>query len=108
MPTIKFINENKEIEVPAGANLRKSAMKAGVNVYDGFLNGIGKSVNTYFANCHGVGGCGTCRVLITNGMENTNPMTIREKIRLKSPIPLPVPDPAQKESGRGTGAGSGS
>ena len=31
MPVIKFIKEKKEIEVPAGANLRKEALKAGVN-----------------------------------------------------------------------------
>ena len=91
MPVIKFVNEKVEVEVPEGANLRQEAIKAGVNVYKG-LNGIGEKLNAIF-NCHGLGGCGTCRVLITKGMENTNPMTIREKIKFKTPIPTPVPDP---------------
>ena len=91
MPTIKFVNENREIEVPEGANLRAAAQKAGVNLYDGF-NGMGASLNSVF-NCHGFGLCGTCRVQITKGMENTNPMTLREKLKFKTPIPTPVPDP---------------
>ena len=33
MPTVTFVNEKKSIEVPAGANLRKEAIKAGVNNY---------------------------------------------------------------------------
>lgn len=91
MPTIKFINEDKEIEVPEGANLRQAALKADVRVYDG-LNGFGAKINSAM-NCHGWGLCGTCRMLITKGMENTNPMTNREKLKFKSPIPVPVPDP---------------
>ena len=35
MPKIKFIRENKEIEVEEGANLRKEAMKAGIQLYPG-------------------------------------------------------------------------
>ena len=35
MPTIKFVNEKKEIQVPVGANLRNEAMRAGVQVYPG-------------------------------------------------------------------------
>jgi ferredoxin len=27
------------------------------------------------------------------GMENTNPMTVREKVKFKTPIPTPIPDP---------------
>ena len=91
MPTITFVNEKKEIQVPEGANLRKEALKVGVNLYHGF-NGTGASLNKIF-NCHGLGLCGTCRVLITKGMENTNPMTIREKMKFKTPIPTPIPDP---------------
>ena len=91
MPTIKFVNEQKEIEVPDGANLRRAAMKAGVPVYDG-LNGFGAKVNSLI-NCHGLGMCGTCRMLVTKGMENTNPLTVREKLKLKLPIPTPDPIP---------------
>lgn len=91
MPTIKFVKEKKEIEVPEGSNLRREAIKAGINLNQG-LNGIGQSINR-FMNCKGMGMCGTCRVLVTRGMENTNEMTIREKIKFKTPIPTPVPDP---------------
>src|SRR5688572_6854406 len=89
MPLVKFTKENKEIEVPYGANLRKEAIKAGINVHQG-LNGFGAGINKIL-NCHGIGQCGTCRVLITKGMENTNPMGLIEKIRFYNPIPNPLP-----------------
>jgi ferredoxin len=88
MPVIKFVNEKKEIEVPVGANLRKEAMKAGVNVHQG-VNGFGAGANKIF-NCHGLGQCGTCRVNVLKGMENASPMGIVEKMRFKAPIPTPV------------------
>jgi ferredoxin len=88
MPIVKFINENKEIEVPHGANLRKEAIKAGINVHQG-VNGIGAGINR-IVNCHGLGQCGTCRVKITKGMEHTNPMGIVERTRFKWPIPTPI------------------
>ena len=91
MPIVKFVNENKEIEVPAGANLRTEAINAGIPVNLG-VNGFGAGFNKVF-NCKGMGACGTCRVLITRGMENTNPMTARESIKFKTPIPTPIPDP---------------
>jgi ferredoxin len=90
MPIIKFVNEKKEIEVPAGSYLRPAAIQAGINLNLG-VNGYGSSVNRYM-NCKGIGMCGTCRVLITQGMQNTNPMTWREKFKFKF-VPLPVPDP---------------
>jgi ferredoxin len=61
MPKVFFVNENKEIEVPAGANLRTEAKKAGINVYRGLAK---------FLNCFGHGTCGTCKVLVKKGMEN--------------------------------------
>lgn len=88
MPVVKFIKEKKEIEVPEGANLRKEAMKAGVNPHQG-LNGLGASINKV-VNCHGLGQCGTCRVNILKGMENASKMGILEKTRLKWPIPTPI------------------
>ncbi len=91
MPIVKFIKENKEIEVPAGANLRREAMKAGINLNQGVL-GFGQCFFKY-ANCHGLGFCGTCAVNIVHGMENTNPMTKREWLKLKSPIPVGDPLP---------------
>jgi ferredoxin len=91
MPLVKFVKENKEIEVPVGANLRKEAIKAGINLNQG-LNGIGACVNRYM-NCKGMGLCGTCRVLITEGIENTNKLTLAEKLKFKTVIPTPIPDP---------------
>ncbi len=73
MPTIKFITENKSIEVPEGANLRDEAIKAGVDVY---------RWRHKYINCRGKGTCGTCRVLIKKGMENTSPKGGWEKFRL--------------------------
>ena len=96
MPIVKFIKEKKEIEVPDGANLRAEAVKAGINLNQG-VNGLGASWNKYL-NCNTVslglvaGQCGTCRVLITKGMENTNKMTISERMKFKAVLtPDPVP-----------------
>ncbi len=89
MPVIKFVKEQKEIEVPEGANLRKEAIKAGVNTHQG-LNGFGAGLNK-FLNCHGLGQCGTCRVKIVSGMENASKPGILEKARFYNPIPDPIP-----------------
>jgi len=60
--------------VPAGANLREAALKAGIQVYPG----INK-----FINCLGHGTCGTCRVLVKNDtMKNCSPKGIIEKMRI--------------------------
>jgi len=73
MPTVKFINEKRTIEVPAGSNLRKEARKAGVEVHPG--------IHKHFPfNCLGNATCGSCRVLIKKGKENVSPTGIREKI----------------------------
>lgn len=74
MPAIKFLNDKKEIQVPDGSNLRREALRAGVDLYRG--------VDKYL-NCHGLGSCGTCRVLVKRGMENTSPMGFKERLRLK-------------------------
>lgn len=89
MPLVKFIKENKEIEVPAGSNLRKEAIKAGINVHQG-VNGFGATINKIM-NCHGIGQCGTCRVRIVKGMDNASPMGMIEKFRFYNPLPDPIP-----------------
>ena len=91
MPIVKFTEENKEIEVPQGAWLREEAVKAGINLNCG-VNGYGADVNKYL-NCMGKGMCGTCRVLITSGVENTNALTKREWLRFKTPGLPPDPIP---------------
>jgi ferredoxin len=63
MPKVKFVKEKKEIEVPKGANLRMTMIENGIPVYRGIHQ------KTY-ANCHGHGTCGTCRVYIKDGDDN--------------------------------------
>ena len=46
MPVVNFVKEKKKIEVPQGANLRKEAQKAGIQIYPG--------IHQVF-NCHGLG-----------------------------------------------------
>lgn len=74
MPTVTFVNEKKVIEVPDGANLRAEAKKHGVQLYP--------HVHKVF-NCHGLGMCGSCRVLITKGSENASPMGWIENSQFK-------------------------
>lgn len=81
MPTIRFVNEKREIQVPEGANLRKECLRAGVKIYNG-INGYGARVNEIF-NCHGLGHCATCRVLITKGQENVSKKSWWESFALK-------------------------
>ena len=96
MPIVKFTKEKKEIEVPEGANLRDEAIKAGVNLncaLSGVSEGIDNFIHSFskYANCHGFGLCGTCRVKITQGMENTNSITSLEKVKKYVPVPDPLP-----------------
>lgn len=73
MPKITIVNEKRDIEVPAGANLRDELKKAGVEVYMG--------LNKY-VNCFGHGSCGTCKVLVKKGMENLSPKGVMEKLTM--------------------------
>jgi ferredoxin len=75
MPKVVFVNEKQEIDVPAGANLREEARKAGLSVYQGLDR---------YLNCRGLGLCGTCRVLVKKGMENLSPKTFMEKLNLNA------------------------
>jgi ferredoxin len=74
MPVVTFVNEKKEIQVPEGANLRREARKAGIQLYPHIHRVL---------NCRGLGQCGSCRVLITKGSENASRMGLIEKMRLK-------------------------
>jgi ferredoxin len=80
MPKVVFVNEKTELEVPQGANLRKEARKAGIEVHG--------TIESYL-NCRGNGMCGTCKVLVKKGMENLNKKTLMERINL-SAHPLSV------------------
>lgn len=81
MAIIKFVNEKREIEVPDGANLRDEAIKAGINLYPHVHQ---------LLNCHGWAVCGSCRVQVTKGMENTKPMGAIERCRFRC-VPDHVP-----------------
>jgi ferredoxin len=73
MPKVSFVKEKQDIDVPAGANLRQEAMKAGVQLYQG---------PDRILNCRGLGLCGTCKVLVKKGMENLSPKGWRERFKL--------------------------
>jgi ferredoxin len=73
MPKVVFVNEKRELEVPAGANLRAEARKAGIELYRGLSR---------YLNCLGHGTCGTCRVLVKKGMENLSPKGRMERFTL--------------------------
>jgi ferredoxin len=73
MPSIKFVNEKKSVEVPQGANLRAEALKAGVELYPG--------IHKIF-NCHGFGVCGSCCVKLRKGQQNASRLGWRERLRL--------------------------
>jgi ferredoxin len=75
MPKITLVTEKKEIEVPAGSNLRDEALKAAIHVHPW-------PFARFPLNCAGHGSCGTCRILVKKGMENLSPKGIIEKLTL--------------------------
>jgi ferredoxin len=72
--TIKFINEDKEVAIAAGANLRFKALENGIDIYT-FMGKL--------TNCGGYGQCGTCVVEVVDGMEYLSPRTDVENRKLK-------------------------
>ena len=76
MPTIEFLIEKKKIKVGQFANLRKAALKQGIDVYQG----IDRILHYY---CPGLGLCGTCTMEVVEGMENLTPKTWVERLRLQ-------------------------
>jgi ferredoxin len=73
MPTVTFVNEKKTIEVPPGANLRREAIKAGVQLYP---------VPHNYLNCMGFGLCNSCRVIVKKGLENCSKQSSFEKLSM--------------------------
>lgn len=76
VPTITFVRENKQVEVPEGDSVRYPALENDVPVYCGLWK---------FANCHGNGLCGTDRVVVSPS-SNTNPLTFMEKFWLRNDL----------------------
>lgn len=79
MPTVTFVNEKKSIEVPAGANLRREAIKAGVQLYP---------VPHNYVNCMGFGLCTSCKVIVKKGLENCSNQGLYEKFTMLTLNPL--------------------
>ncbi len=73
MSSIKFINEDKEIIVAQGANLREKAIQNQIDIY---------TFKGKLMNCGGYGQCGTCVVEVVAGMENLSPRTDFESRKL--------------------------
>jgi ferredoxin len=74
MSNIKFVNENQEVVVAQGANLREKALQNGIDLY---------TFKGKLMNCGGYGQCGTCIVEIVEGMDNLSPRTEVENRKLK-------------------------
>lgn len=76
MPTVTFVKEKKTVEVPAGSNLRREAIRAGVQLYPFPHN---------YVNCMGVGLCHSCRVIVKKGVDHVSPQGAYEKLSMLSP-----------------------
>lgn len=72
--TIHFVNEDKDVKVANGANLRQKAIENGIDIY----RWKGK-----LTNCGGIGQCATCLIEVVEGMDNLSEKTEFEKRRLK-------------------------
>jgi ferredoxin len=72
MPKVTIANEKKDIEVPAGSNLREELRKAGVEVYP--------DLPSKLLNCRGLGLCGTCKIYVKKDMENLSDKTLMERV----------------------------
>ena len=76
VPTITFVRENKQVEVPEGDHIRYPALENDVKVYCGMWK---------YANCHGNGLCGTDRIAVSP-KTNTNGLTPQEKFWLRKDL----------------------
>jgi ferredoxin len=74
MANVKFVNEDTEIVVADGANLRFKALENRIDIY---------TFSGKLMNCGGYGQCGTCVVDIAAGDENLSPRTQVEERKLK-------------------------
>ncbi|MEW4526162.1 MAG: 2Fe-2S iron-sulfur cluster-binding protein [Maioricimonas sp. JB045] len=73
MPTVTFVKEKKSIEVPTGANLRREALRNGVELYSGPHR---------YLNCRGLGTCASCRVRVVKGEDKVSRQGFFEWFRL--------------------------
>lgn len=73
VPTIRFEREGQQVGCIEGANLRKAALDAGINPYNGLNN---------LNNCGGLGQCGTCVMEVLEGARNLSPRSDVEEVYL--------------------------
>ena len=74
---VKVVAQGKTIECERGANLRQVLLESDVNLYNGGAQVI---------NCHGIGSCGTCAVLV----EGESEVNWRDKARRSLPPHSPT------------------
>jgi len=74
MANVKFVNEDAEINVADGSNLRFKALENRIDIY---------TFSGKLMNCGGYGQCGTCVVDVVAGGENLSPRTQVEERKLK-------------------------
>ncbi|WP_035985902.1 2Fe-2S iron-sulfur cluster-binding protein [Leptolyngbya sp. KIOST-1] len=74
MANVKFVNEEAEIIVADGSNLRFKALENRIDLY---------TFGGKLMNCGGYGQCGTCVVDVVEGGENLSPRTQVEERKLK-------------------------
>jgi ferredoxin len=72
VPTINFVREDIQVEVPEGDQVRYPALEKDVQIYCGLWK---------FANCHGNGLCATDKVIVTPASNVSQPSFL-EKFRL--------------------------
>ena len=77
MPKVHFIREDKQLDVPEGANLRKFCKSNGIQIYPWHAR---------IANCLGNGLCGTCLVRIDDASA-LSARTGQEEIKLGAKFP---------------------
>lgn len=88
MPKIHFVRERRDVEAPAGANLRHVARANGIDIYYRML-GVPNFVAQKVLHCHGLGLCGTCGVHLIEGTAgNADPPRWRERARVRIYDPL--------------------
>jgi len=75
MATVRFLPDEREIDVPEGSNLREAALGADVRLYAGLHRVL---------NCRGRGRCTGCMVRLAEGTaQNASRTKFLEKLRLK-------------------------
>lgn len=75
---VKVIAQGKTIECDRSANLRQVLLKNGIDLYNG---------GSKIINCHGIGSCGTCAVLVEGEVSQAN---WRDKTRRSLPPHSPT------------------